>query len=449
MTRTNRRAWVSGLAAPPTGQSRSGLVVRASSAEIAGIILLLSSFTWNSASIEEYQTNGLTSLQLVTRVAPLFLCTTWLFVRDARLDFQGIRGLLKWPALPIVWYAIVGSFSGFGSSIALLSIWKGCELTALAYWSSHARIACEEKRDPELVLRTLLTTVCLILVYVLVAAMLGLSESIRPSNGPIPILLSSDYPRINANGVGVLSAFSLYALASGKIILGGRWLRRSMICVATITLVMAQSRTAYVGLAIVLLISLSVRIVARTSRNDLIRFAVVLVIMGVALVLREPLTDMLMRSQDLEGILTLSGRTYYWDVAVDAIENRRWIGGGHAVFSRSLYLDYPGVFRNDLVNVHNAPLEALLGAGILGALPLVLAYLALPVWVIFRAARQRQTALPLAAGLGILLLMRMSTSIAPALFSPSSVLFLAAAAGMVAAKPEGLAASNSMESATG
>lgn len=430
--RSSQHAGVPTLGTRFARPRRDGLVLRTSPAEITGVVLLISSFTWSAASIEEHVASGATALQVATRVVPVLLCASWLLARDARMGYRAVRGLLRWPALPVLWYALIGSASGLGSPLPLLSLWKGCELAVLAYWSSHVRITCNDRGDSERVLRTLMFAVAGVLVYVLVAALIDPEAGFRPSGGLIPVWLSSSFPHINANGLGVLSALCLYAFISGNVRFENRWLHGAILCIATATLVTAQSRTAYVGLAVALLVSLVARAVLRTSRRDLLRLALVLTIAGGALAAHETVLELLTRSQDLEGLATLSGRTSIWEVALDAIQAHPLAGGGHAVYSRGLFVDYPGVFRNDLVNIHNAPLEAMLGAGVLGALPLVLAYLSLPAWGIARIVARKEAALPLAGGIGIILVIRMSTSIAPALLSVSSVLFLAALAGVAA-----------------
>jgi O-antigen ligase len=87
--------------------------------------------------------------------------------------------------------------------------------------------------------------------------------------------------------------------------------------------------------------------------------------------------EFLRRNQDAEQFTTLSGRLYYWTVAWNFFKESIWFGHGYYTSTR---LDLTALYRfgsHDLSTVDNTYLEILLGVGIAGAIPLVVALLLL------------------------------------------------------------------------
>ncbi len=80
----------------------------------------------------------------------------------------------------------------------------------------------------------------------------------------------------------------------------------------------------------------------------------------------ETILRIVTRGQSAEEISTLSGRTDYWDFA---LQNVSLTGKGLASGSRSLILIGEDVFHKGSVNLHNSYIEALLGGGYIGAIP--------------------------------------------------------------------------------
>ena len=81
-----------------------------------------------------------------------------------------------------------------------------------------------------------------------------------------------------------------------------------------------------------------------------------------------------------ENLLTLTGRLGWWQSALDAWAVHPWTGYGFGAGGRFVALANVG--RSQGSNVHSGYVETLVGVGILGALPLVIAVLVVAGWSI-------------------------------------------------------------------
>jgi O-antigen ligase len=143
-------------------------------------------------------------------------------------------------------------------------------------------------------------------------------------------------------------------------------------------------------------------IVAMQSRGGLFGFAAALglvfvlhkgrilwiilmvVVLGLAVTLDEALpekvSEYVRRGQSAEGLYSMTGRTRAWDNAIDAFGNSPLIGRGH-------WADRFVIGEH----VHNAPLQALLSAGIVGVVPFLASWAA--GWRLFIRLMRRWQAL--------------------------------------------------------
>ncbi len=382
----------------------------------SGAVLVLSSISWVNTTVQQYS-QGSTSLatQIALRVVPLLALLGWMFRADLRSGFPAARRIPTSIAGALLWYALVGMLAGIGSRLPSLAAWKGVELVIVAYWMSLASLTALAVRDPYLPLRAVVRPLALLMAWTLLLGLASPGRGFRIHSGPIPMWLQGWFPPFNPNTVGSESAVVLYTLASWRstALRTRRW--RLVWLLVLFAWLAAISRTAYLGLASAAAVALMARTIRLRTSRDIAYIALSLVLTGTLLIFFHQIAEFLLRGQSSDEVQTLSGRTAYWKVAFELWEKRPLFGGGLATGSRFLFVDYPELFRHGAVNIHNTYLEMLLGAGVIGAAPLLFGILRALFSGVLSAFRHG--ALPLYAGVAIIEALRGVTSIAGALFS--------------------------------
>lgn len=92
-----------------------------------------------------------------------------------------------------------------------------------------------------------------------------------------------------------------------------------------------------------------------------------------------------------ENFTTLTGRLYWWEAAFDTWAAHPWTGWGYAAGGRFVALESIG--RGTTSNVHSGYVEALVGVGILGMVPLVYLMVRVGVWSIRRMSTRADVAI--------------------------------------------------------
>lgn len=403
--------------------------------ERIGVILILAAFSWAQVGVQEYVQQGANLVQIITRMIPLILSALYLLNVDLKGDLTAIRLMFKWPALAFVWYAAVSAYAGLFSRLPLLALWKSAEVLILVYWGCHARIRSTMAKDPDIVIRRMVLAVTVYLLYVLAAAFVNPGKGWEPRGSAIPFVLRAYFPGTNPNAIGVRSAIALYGLLSGGVSLGRPFLNSLAILGVATTTLTSQSRTAYIAL-LLLGVLYSVNIIFRRSirmdRRNLLRISLIFFVLAFGVASANELFLIFQRGQETETIQRLSGRIDYWQTAMQAVSALPWLGGGMATGSRFLYEDNPisRTWRMGRVNLHSSFVEILTGAGLVGGGPLILAYLSLPVWIVYKLLTDPRRRLPFIGGVGAILVLRALTSITLALFSTDMLLLMLVLFGM-------------------
>jgi O-antigen ligase len=86
---------------------------------------------------------------------------------------------------------------------------------------------------------------------------------------------------------------------------------------------------------------------------------------------------------------SLTGRTHWWSAAIDAWADHPWTGYGYGVGGRFVALESIG--RGTTSNIHSGYFEALVGVGLIGLLPLMVAILVALAWTTGGLLRHRET----------------------------------------------------------
>lgn len=371
--------------------------------KIIRTIMFLTSFSWTFNPIQDYIEGGAPIEKIVTRMIPL--CCVAAYCLFSRHNDR-MRHMFRPSVWPILWYVFFGVACGITSAQPALCAWKGAEILILLMWVSYSCYDADATRR-EFVAITRLIEVLLWVTVVL--AIVNPSLGLRKSASIIP-WLQGYFPIINPNAVGFLSvaAFARLLFFSAK----AKPLRLAFI---TGTLICSQSRTSYA----VTLVVLAIFIIDGLRSRQTIRAILALSAMAGMLFLlighQETMLRIITRGQSEESISSLSGRTNYWEFALRYVS---WLGNGLATGSRSLiFVTGQDTFMRGSVNLHNSYIEALMGAGIVGAAP----YIALIGFNIlrqgYRALAQPSISQGIFLAMTIALAARSMTSVVLAVFS--------------------------------
>lgn len=324
--------------------------------KIARVFLFLTSFSWVNNSIEDYAGGSTPFEKLVTRMLPLAIVALFCITCEHR---DKIKTVFRTGLWPLLWYVVFSVFCGLASIQPMLCAWKGVEiLIALMYVCVTCRDADSTRREViafcKLIEILMWTTIAL--------ALISPSRGFIPSPSIIP-WIQGYLPILNPNAVGFLSVIALTRLlffdASHKGI---------RLMVIAVTLLCAQSRTSYAVTCVALAIFVIESLRKKHFGPAIAGCSLVAVALLFSLGWHEQILKVLARGESAEEISSLSGRTVYWDYAIDHID---WMGKGLATGSRSLIFERDNPFHLGLVGTHNSFIEALLGGGYIGAIPYV------------------------------------------------------------------------------
>lgn len=283
---------------------------------------------------------------------------------------------LRWgvASSALIVYVGVGALSSAYSAAPIVTVGKVYELgVALAVIVAIAQ-STDAEREVRRVIRLVVVLEAALLAVGIVGyvAMPQLFAEVQNRPGfLLPATMVSPYG--HSNGLSASGALvAAYALAAyfrrGEDDPGGRWL--ALAGVGTVGVVLTSGRQ---GL-IILVLSLAVLLWAHRR----ILLAALLPAAGVGLMfVADSLWAIVARGQTTEQLATLTTRTVWWGSAIDAFATQPVTGYGFGVGGRFVALQGAGF---DVGSVHNGYLEALVGVGMLGFIPLTIAIWQVAKW---------------------------------------------------------------------
>jgi O-antigen ligase len=199
---------------------------------------------------------------------------------------------------------------------------------------------------------------------------------IRIPGAFLPVQLRGAFPAVSPTDLGTFSAIlvasALYRLLDRRRIHFERkdllWV--SVLVLGLISLIFSQSRTPVAALALAI-----VAIVWMTRRLDLFPMLAGCGVLLVAVGFGEGLRDYYMRGQSLEGFYSLTGRTGIWEAAWNLFKESPMLGHGFFTANR---LDLASRLSDKFTIISTAEntfLEVLLGVGLVGLFPMLVALL--------------------------------------------------------------------------
>ena len=336
------------------------------------IILFISSFTWTVNPIQDFMGDSTPLEKVATRMIPLILVAGYCLQGKHR---SRLKNLFRPLMLPMIWYILLGTLGGLTGIQPVLTIWKGTEVTIALMWMA---VSCYDADSTRREFIALMRCTEVLLAITVILAFANPALGFQRSASVIP-WMKGYYPIINPNALGFMSVFALTRL----LFFPAKYKIPRMMLVS-FTLLCAQSRTSYAVTGLVLLFFVIEGIRNKQLGRVFIAMAFGLFAMCLALGWFDTIVQIFMRGQDAEGFSSLSGRTNYWDFTLEHVS---WIGGGLATGARSLIFLSENAFYKGLVGTHNSFVEALIGAGYIGAIP----FIAMQGWFFIRQAARTLT----------------------------------------------------------
>ena len=280
---------------------------------------------------------------------------------------QLLRGL---PGLMFV-YGLVGLASALYSPFRALSVYKACEIIVDVSMIAFFLSCYPSRTDMKRWIDFNWFMVALFIALVWVGAILFPHRAFIHGVGTLGVQISGVIPPMNPNGLGAFAAILIIISLSRTLHArdqNERMMYITSLVVGVITLVLAQARTSLFGglLAIIAVLLLNKRI-------KLIGFvALLLVIVIISSGLPSLLLRYAMRGQSTTLFYNLSGRMFYWSFAWEKFLESPIYGYGLSAGTRYVVLAQVG--RGVQSTMHNSWLEVLVNVGIVGLIPVALAY---------------------------------------------------------------------------
>lgn len=351
--------------APPITRllSRVSTVRGFFSIELPILLLVASTLGYRQRSTGSLQQNALDSvaaLRLGLVLLSLVIATSLLM--RPRTSEKSVVSLPGAYYVFCIYIVVAGCGAAFATSTSL-ALYRVFELSAAVlvllsiWWQGNEAV----QRSFHLIYWVM----CALIASVWLGVLLVPSRALVAVSSPIPTQIQGVIPSIASNGVGTLGG--LVALWSAAELLDrSDWLSRRVavvwMLVGAATLVAAQYRTGYAAAAAGLSVLLFMR--GRVALAGVALLGTIAVVtFGGSLVARtEPV---LLRGDPVALASQLSGRATYWELAIPVWRSSPLVGRGLSSASRLDVLGPAGF--TDTSTVHSTWVEALVGAGAIGA----------------------------------------------------------------------------------
>jgi O-antigen ligase len=307
-------------------------------------------------------------------VLAAFALVVPLFLQRVRLA-QAVRR--RWyGVIFLMIYASVAVVSVTWSSAPMVTAGKALE-TSVTFglaWSLLAR------RDREDALKRTIHLVLFLEGVLILVAVLGfflLPSAFAETQSRTGFLFEAtlEAPYLGSNGFSAIGAM-LAAFALANYFIAGRrrgsstWLW--VVGVGTMSIVLGSGRQ---GVAIWVV---SIAALLWVYRREIFLLVVAPLATSAVVVYGTEIVTTLERGQVEGSLNTLTGRTVFWSAAIDAFEDRPITGFGYGAGGRYEALRRIGL--DQYSHLHNGYLESLVGVGLLGFIPFMLATLRMMWW---------------------------------------------------------------------
>ena len=350
-------------------------------------LLFCSDFVFRVRDVQSIEDNPLDAWALY-RVALVGVCGFVLLWRLVTRHGEWLQSLFSGLLLVMAAFPLAGLISTGWSVYPSWTLYKSIELLidiavcAAAIAAAGGSLGLKSLFDWTWILFALIQ--CSVWVGALVAPALAL----QPASGMLHFQLAGVMPDLSSNGVGhiaaLLAVVALSRLAASR---GNALIYAPMLAASLATLVLSQTRSALIGFAAgaVLVLLLSGRMLVLFALSIMAAMTLLATSAG------SDFLEFFRRGQSAEMFASLSGRMDWWNFAWQRFLERPLLGFGAFAGGRFAALAEMGDSLTS--SVHNTYLEAILGLGVAGIVPLI-ACLAASWW---RLLRSRTTPLAIEA----------------------------------------------------
>lgn len=283
--------------------------------------------------------------------------------------FRGFIGLLAA-------YSLISLVSSIWSPFATWTLYKSFEYLVDIALISAILVVIRDTRQ----FKTLFDWTWVLLGCLSASVWGGLlmwpEEALQESAGLLGIQLMGVLPVIMANSVGEMGAI-LGVIALSRLqfsAAGGKGFYALVLTSSVMLLLLSQSRSPLAGFLLACALLLVV------TRGAGVILASLLCLPGlVALTSFDTLFwEFVKRGQNVEQWTSLTGRTHWWSLAWEHFQESPWLGEGAYAGARFSVLAEAGL--DATAHIHNTWVEIAVGTGLVGLLPVLLAFIG--AWII-------------------------------------------------------------------
>jgi O-antigen ligase len=337
---------------------------------VAWACLLVAASVWSISRVPRYSVDQMGTDNLV-RLAFLALGVFLILALSSRYRFA-LSSELGAGALGVfflfsLWATATTLWSVSPAGTLYKSVEYGAMLVLIALAASLINLSLEDPHKRSMALKKLFDFNWLLLFLLTASVYLGIllwpeyaiMRDYRSTTGILGFSIQGVLPGISANGVGQLGAL-MGVVAFARLLLGSgsRLLYVPIFVLSLITMVITQSRSPILAFAVGVM---AVLIVSR--RFALLAAAGALLGAVMATQYSELAYEFMRRGQSDESITNLTGRATYWEVSLQAVQERLLEGYGAYAGGRYVLASALG---DSVSTVHSLWIEILLDTGLVG-----------------------------------------------------------------------------------
>lgn len=285
------------------------------------------------------------------------VASAFILVRDPRSWTRAFPG----PLLLMVFYATLAMISStYIPEYAFYSLWKSLEVfivvlataAILSYPTGQGTASNAYKV-------TLAIMAMLVLLYAIEGIVLP-KQAFISARGNLNFQLIGVIPIAAANTVaflGGVTAFAMFARLFRPMPALSKWFCALLFLIALTVLVLAQSRTSFVGFCLAVVVYLWI------DRRFALLFGLagIVVLAGIYASFFDVFSQYVLRGQDPTLVRSFSGRAPGWEEAWVAFQEAPFFGHGFAAYARA---EIRGMGGN--TSLHGAVFEVMVGTGAVG-----------------------------------------------------------------------------------
>jgi len=339
-----------------------------------------------ASEIEATAVDGAAALRVaLVAMIGLVVLAFWFQRRERAASQTGRHGYLAVALL--LAYGVLSLMSSLWSVVPLWTAYKSTEYLVGLVLAICVAYLVKTLFDLESIVNTTWGIYIVLLGFVWAGLLLAPARAMVPTGGVLGWRLGGVFPIASTNTVGDLAATVLLiaivrlAYARGS----KRWWTILMVA-ALGALFLSQARSALLGVvAAVLVLTISLPRIRRQG---------VLLGVGVAsltYIFVDLVYSYLVRGQSTGNLQTLSGRTLYWDAALELWRQHPIVGAGGYAAGRFGVLQQLG--EQTTSSLHNTWIELLVGTGVVGAAIVAVAVIVIGVSIVRMARAESGTAL--------------------------------------------------------